>query len=306
VKKYLPEDDTMPELLSEDDFTDRFTDKIREYDLAPSAKEPLVLELHYGGDEPVLTISLKTAYQQYMEQPSRLDEVIEPFVRDLGWTVQMPKFSAKDIYETTLPTLRNFMVTPPTADEVDMEPSSSRKGPIVFEDLLRSATEYIAIQFYLPQPGNLVALRRGDIIPCSPDSKVISKLAFNNLAMAVQKNGLTATPLKFESLTIHSWLIGLGAGLLPQQVPAMICVPEIISSLEDSLKATTGLTAILPSRDQLIVSIDCEDTAVCELGVLARQLWQRAPEKLSSFVWCFKDGALTGVQAVELEEESLN
>lgn len=295
----------MPELLSEDDFTERFTDKIRAYHLAPAWHEPLVLQLHYGESEPVLTISLRSAYESYKEDPVRLDEVMEPFVRDLGWTIQKPRLSSKEIYEQTLPVLRNFVAEPPTASEVDTEPSGY-KGPIVFEDLLRSQTEYVVIQFELPRDGAHMALRRGDIIPCSPDSKIISKLALNNLALMVQKHGLTATPLKFESLSLRAFMIGLGGDPLPEQVPAMICVPEIMRSLDESLKATSGLIAIMPSKDQLIISIDTEDTAVCELGVLAQQLKERAPKKLSSYVWGFKDGVLTGVQAIELEEENLN
>lgn len=295
----------MPELLSEEEFTERFTERISSYQLSPTQREPLVLELHYGEDEPVLTISLRSAYDQYLEDPSKLDIVMDPFVRDLKWTIQEPRFSSKDIYEHTLPELRNFVVNPPTAAEADTDPASE-KGPMVFEDLLKSAAEYVVIQFKLPHGDDGITLRRGDIIPCSPDSKVVSKLAFNNLAIAVQKYGLTATPLKFESLTVRAWLIGLGGNNLPNQVPAMICVPEIMRSLEESLRARQGLIAIIPSSDQLIVSIDHEDTSVCELGVLAQQLFQRATNKLSSFVWCFDDGNLTGVQAVELEEESLN
>ncbi len=295
----------MPELLSEEDFTERFIDKISDYALEPKMREPLVLDLHYGVDEPVLTISLQAVYEQYVENPPRFHEVMEPFVRDLRWTVQDPRYPSKDIYEMTLPILRNFVVSPPTPHEAGTDPSS-QKGPIVFEDLLRSPAEYVVIQFKLPRGEEEVALRRGDIIPCSPDAKVISKLAFNNLALAVQKHGLTATPLKFETLSVRAWLIGLGSSSLPDHVPAMICVPEIMRSLEESLRAENGLIAILPSCDQLIVSSDIEDTAVCELGVLAQQLFLRADEKLSSFVWCFKGGSLTGVQAVELEEESLN
>lgn len=265
----------------------------------------MVLHLHYGSDEPVLTISLRAAYESYKEDPLRLDEVMEPFVRDLGWTVQSPRLPSKEIYEQTLPVLRNFIAEPPTASEVDAGPSG-HKGPIVFEDLLRSQSEYVVIQFELPREGETVPLRRGDIIPCSPDSKIINKLALNNLALMVQKHGLTATPLKFESLSLRAFMIGLGGDPLPEQVPAMICVPEIMRSLDESLQGNGGLIAILPAKDQLIVSIDTEDTAVCELGVLAQQLKERAPNKLSSYVWSFKDGVLSGVQAIELEEENLN
>lgn len=295
----------MPEQLSEDDFTERFTDKIRDYHLAPAWNEPLVLQLHYGTDEPVLTISLRSAYEAYKEDPLRLDEVMEPFVRDLGWTVQSPRLSSKEIYEQTLPVLRNFVAEPPTPSEVDTEPSGY-KGPIVFEDLLRSQTEYVVIQFELPRDGATVPLRRGDIIPCSPDSKIINKLALNNLALMVQKHGLTATPLKFENLSLRAFMIGLGGDPIPEQVPAMICVPEIMRSLDESLQGNGGLIAIMPTKDQLIVSIDTEDTAVCELGVLAQQIKDRATNKLSSYVWSFKDGVLSGVQAIELEEENLN
>ena len=295
----------MPEQLSEEVFTERFTERISGYDLSPTIREPLVLQLHYGGEEPVLAISLKAAYAQYIEDPARLDDVLNPFVRDLGWTVQSPRYTCREIYEHTLPVLRNFIVEPPSASEVDTD-LSSLKGPIVFDDLLRSPSEYVVVQFTLPRGPEQVSVRRGDIIPRSPDTKVISKLAFNNLALAVQKHGLTATPLQFESLSVRAWLVGLAGDPLPEQLPAMICVPEIMRSLEDSLKATDGLVAIVPSKDQLIVSIDTGDTAVCELGVLAQQLLQRAPQRLSSLVWGLKNGVLSGVQAVELEEESPN
>lgn len=291
----------MANLLSEHEFTERFTDAIKNLKLDPSMKETLVLELHYGTDEPVLTLSLKDVFARYQGEPENLDELFKPFVQDLKWTVQEPRFKSKDIYEQSLPVLRNFYGCPPTDDEFSLD-SPGGKGPLVFEDVLKSPHEYIVMQFNLLRDGSPNFLRKGDTLPCIPDAGMLSQLALHNLALCTQEKGLSAVPLQFESLKARSWLIGLSDEQFRDSVAALSCIPAAMKSLEETFEAANGLIAILPSCEQLIVSIDTGEESVVELGMLARQLRARSDRPLSSMIWSFQSGNLTGIQALDLEE----
>lgn len=291
----------MPNLLNEQEFTERFTEAISPYKLSPSCKETLVLELHYGADEPVLTISLKEAFARYQANPDELADVLHPYVLDIGWTAQPPRYPSKEVYEHSLPTLRNFYLHPPTADELG-EVETALKGPIVFDDVLKTPSEHIVVQFHLFGHDTYTPLRKGDILPCIPDAGLLAGLALHNLALATEAAGITATPLRFESLKARSYLIGLGDARYSPSIAALSNIPQVMASLEETLRAHQGLIAIMPSRDQLIVSVDTDNEYICELGVLAKQMVRHASAPLSSLIWTFSEGKMEAVQSLELEE----
>jgi hypothetical protein len=291
----------MQNLLSEQEFTERFTDAIKAYDLNPTCKEPLVMELHYGDDEPVLTLSLKEAFANYRGTPEQLTEILEPFVQDLGWTVQEPRYPSKDLYEHSLPTLRNFYLTAPTANELATD-GPSLKGPIVYEDVLKAPSEYVVMQFSLFKGGVYTPLRKGDTLPCIPNNNLLSQLSLHNLALSTEHAGITATPLQFDSLKAESYLVGLGDEQYKPSIAALSCIPPVMMSLEETFKAPDGIIAIMPSIDQLIISKNTDEQSICELGMLAQQLIRRTPTPLSALVWSYKKGNLEAVQSLDLQE----
>ena len=293
-----PVEQKMPDLLSEQEFTDRFTEAIRSYELQPSCKEPLTLELHYGADEPVLNLSLRDAFERYQLDPSQLDEILKPYIQDLAWTVQSPRYPSKELYISCLPQLRNFNLFPPTDDELEKNP----KGPIVFEDVLKAPTEHIAMQFFFFKEGVYSPLGKGDTLPCIPDAQLLAQLSLHNLALATETASITATPLPFESLRSQSYLIGFADETYKPSIAALSCIPQVMASLEETFKAREGLIAIMPAQDQLIISVDSDEQAIVELGVLAQQLIQRAPNPLSTLVWTYTEGMLDAVQALDLQE----
>ncbi|MBX9687710.1 MAG: hypothetical protein K2X27_13475 [Candidatus Obscuribacterales bacterium] len=291
----------MPNLMSEQEFTERFTERIQSFNLAPRCKENLVLELNYGPEEPLLCLSLKEAFLRYQELPAQLEDHFRPYIQDLRWTVASPRYKSKELYEQSLPVLRNFYLEPPTDDEL-ADSEASPKGPIVYEDLLKAPSEYIAMQFNIFKDEIYTALRKGDTLPCIPDKTLLAQLSLHNLALATESAGITATPLQFESLKAQSWLIGLGDEKYKKSISALSCIPPVMASLEETLKARNGLIAIMPASDQLIVSINNDEQSVCELGVLAQQLRDRAPNRLSAFVWTYQEGNLEAVQSLDLQE----
>lgn len=288
----------MPDLLSEQEFTDRFTEAIRGFNLSPSCKEPLILELHYGGDEPVLNLSLKDAFERYKTEPEQLSEVLKPYIQDLGWTVQPPRYPSKELYQSCLPVLRNFSLFPPTEDELEKNP----KGPIVYEDVLKAPTEYIVMQFNYFKEGAYAPLCKGDTLPCIPDVQLLAQLSLHNLALATENASITATPLPFESLRAQSYLVGFADEAYKPSIAALSCIPQVMASLEETFQAEDGLIAIMPAQDQLIISVDTDEESIVELGVLAQQLLQRAPNPLSALVWTYQQGMLEAVQALDLRE----
>jgi hypothetical protein len=295
----------MPNLLTEQEFTERFTEAISQYKLSPGCKESLMLELHYGADEPVLTLSLRDAFARYQSQPDELASVLEPYIQDIGWTVQTPRYASKEIYEHSLPTMRNFYLSPPGADEL-AESGHSPKGPIVFEEVLKTPAELIIMQFHLFKNDTYTPLHKGDVLPCIPDATMLAQLSLHNLALFSETAGITATPLQFESLKARAWLINLGDEKYNPSVASLTSIAPVMSSLEETLRAHNGLIAIVPATDQLIVSIDTGEEYLCELGVLAKQLLMRAPIPLSSLIWTFSEGKLQAVQSLELTEETEN
>jgi hypothetical protein len=120
--------------------------------------------------------------------------------------------------------------------------------------------------------------------------------------LSTETAGITATPLQFESLNARSWLVGLGDDTYKPSIAALSCIPPVMASLQETFRGENGLIAIMPAADQLIISIDTNDQAIVEFGVLAQQLKSRAPNPLSTLVWQFKAGQLDAVQALELQE----
>lgn len=291
----------MANLLSENEFTERFTEAIKDFKLEPKLKESLTLELHYGNDEPVLTLSLKDMFARYQAEPEKLEEFMQPYLQDLSWTVQEPRHKSKDIYEKSLPLLRNFFAVAPSEEELSGSFFLS-KGPIVFEEVLKTADEYLVMQFAVFQGAAFTALCKGDTLPCIPDNTLLTQLSLHNLALCTESAGLTAVPLQFESLKARCWLIGFGDEALKPAVAALSCIPQVMNSLEETFKSESGLIAILPTSDQLIVSIDTNDEAIVELGVLGRQITSRSENPLSSMVWTYQSGNLVAVQALDLQE----
>ncbi len=288
----------MPDLLSENEFTERFREAIEDYNLAPSCKEPLILELHYGDDEPVLNLSLKEAYARYQANAEPLAQIFEPYLKDLNWTIQEPRYASKELYEHCLPVLRNFDSTPP--DEFELE--KSPKGPIVFEDVLKAPNEYVVMQFNIFKDSTYLPLHKGDTLPCIPDANLLAQLSLHNLALATEERGITATPLQFESLRARSYLVGLADERYKPSVAALSCITAVMASLEETLQSQNGLIAVMPAQDQLIVSIDNNEESIVELGVLAQQILKRSAVPLSSLVWTFEQGQLKAVQALSLQE----
>ncbi len=290
----------MPDTLSENEFTQRFIDQIQSLNLDAQCKEPLNLELHYGEDEPVLNLSLKDAYNQYQAEPQRFDEIMAPYFQDLKWTAETPRILSKDLYQHCLPTLRNFMVFPPTESELTL----NSKGPISYEDVLKAPTEHIVMQFNYYEEGIYTPLCKGDTLPCIPDQKLLAQLSLHNLALATEAGGITCTPLPFENLRSKSYLVGFGDERIRPCSAALSCIPQVMASLEETFRARHGLIAIMPAQDQLIISVETDEQALVELGVLAQQLASRAPIPLSKLIWSFDEGNLAAVQALDLEEIS--
>lgn len=288
----------MADTLSETEFTQRFIDQIQSLNLDAQCKEPLTLELHYGGDEPVLNLSLKEAYEQYKSSPDKLSETMAPYIQDLKWTAQTPRIPSKDLYQHCIPTLRNFMVFPPTESELTL----SDKGPIAYEDVLKAPTEHILMQFNYYEEGIYTPLCKGDTLPCIPDQKLLAQLSLHNLALATEAGGITCTPLPFENLRSKAYLVGFGDDRIRPSIAALSCIPQVMASLEETFRARHGLIAIMPAQDQLIISVDTDEQALVELGVLAQQLASRAPIPLSKLIWSFDEGNLAAVQALDLEE----
>lgn len=288
----------MADTLSETEFTQRFIDQIQSLSLDAQCKEPLTLELHYGDDEPVLNLSLKEAYEHYKASPGNLHETMAPYIQDLKWTAQTPRIPSKDLYQHCIPTLRNFMVFPPTESELTL----SDKGPISYEDVLKAPTEHIVMQFNYFEEGIYTPLCKGDTLPCIPDQKLLAQLSLHNLALTTEAGGITCTPLPFENLRSKAYLVGFGDDRIRPSIAALSCIPQVMASLEETFRARHGLIAIMPAQDQLIISVDTDEQALVELGVLAQQLASRAPIPLSKLIWSFDEGNLAAVQALDLEE----
>ncbi|MBY0357947.1 MAG: hypothetical protein K2W82_08085 [Candidatus Obscuribacterales bacterium] len=293
----------MPDVMSEDEFTQRFRERLAGLPIVFNNASPLTLDLSYGENEPVLKLSLQDAYNRYHANPADLDNILEPFIQDLTWTAQEPRYGAQVVYENVVPVLRNFVANPPSPDELGSG-SDCPKGPIVYTEILRSEHEYLVAQFMLHKDGKNTPLRKGDVLSCLPDAETLTQISFRNISAIIEKDGISAFPLKFESLQIQAWLVGLNFEENKELISSLICIPQAILSLEETLEAKDGLIAVIPSNDQMIISNAVDEESMCALGLLAKQVSERIASPLSSLLWKFKGGNLEGVQALELAEEN--
>lgn len=301
----------MPELLDEQGFSERFTELIAPLKIRTEQTGPLSFAVHYGDDEPVLTISLQDSFGKYLAFPEDIDAIFAPFIRELGWTVHEPRVSSKTIIETVLPILRNLTERPWTEDELSIG-QAEKLGPVVYEEYLQQPLEQLVVEFVLPAESSsesgaelgehgLVPLRRGHMLRSVPDAALLSQIAAHNLALKIAEQEITATPLPFDRFQAKAWLVGVeGGDYLRPHYAAMSLIPQIMRSLEESLHVKNSLLVLIPGRDQIIVSADPSEQELTELGVLAGQLKARAPYPVSQLLWLFKDGQIDKLQAVEL------
>jgi len=78
--------------------------------------------------------------------------------------------------------------------------------------------------------------------------------------------------------------------------------------LEQNLGAVNGILVIIPTRDQMFVTTRVDEQSMGEMGLLANFIKEEAlksqpNEALSSLIWSFKNGELTGLQTVKVEDD---
>jgi hypothetical protein len=295
----------MTNLLNEVDFTNRVAEKLSTLGILAQVPEPLVVSVPYGENEPVLTLRLESVYQDYKAEPDKLDVILLPLVTEVGWTVNGKRYNFADIAEHTLPLMRDLKRSPFEGSETQAEPGVS-KGPIIYQELVNRPEERVVAQFVLAKNEIILPLHTGDMLRSYPDPGQFSSIAVQNLRRVVSEIGLTLSEYQIENFGATPWLVGFRGGRYRQFISSMITVPEVMSTLEKTLNSTEGLAAILPTRDKLIITTNLDDTAVCEMGLLAKYLKDESDEPVSSFVWHFKDGALRRVQTIELSEEEID
>ncbi len=327
----------MTDILDEADFTKRLLSKLALLKLEVSQMEPLSLQIDYGGGEPRLTIHLDNVYEQYKQAPEKLDSLLQPFLTEISWTLNSPRFPAREIYENVLPVMRNLSAqakeaaategqgigqAPEEGAKVSGRPElpekenwhgserdkqeSLARGPLVRQELVNRSEEHLVIQFALKRETELCPLRMGDILPSFPDERQLASIAMQNLKVIVLQTGLTMSEFPVDNFENKLWLIGFRGGKHTEFLASLITVPEVMESLEKALSAADGVLAIAPSVDQLLLCSNIDEEAVCEMGLLAGYLKRESRQPVSGFVWRFKGGFLERVQAVDLEERTGN
>lgn len=291
----------MPNQLDEADFTKLVADKVTALGLNVGVPQPLTMTVEYGPGEPTLTLRLDSAYEEYKAEPENMDIILLPLLTEVGWTVNGTRYTFTDIAEHSLPVLRDLNRRPFEASESSTETGSS-KGPIIYQELVNRPEERVVAQFVLAKNELIRPLHTGDMLRSYPDPNQFSSIAVQNLRRVAQEIGLTLSEYQVENFGVTPWLVGFRGGVYRQFVSALITVPEVMATLEKTINSDHGLIAILPARDKMIIASNMEDTAVCEMGLLAKYLKDEAEDPVSSFVWHFKDGALKRVQTVELAE----
>src|SRR5262250_1400098 len=187
----------MPDLLNETDFTEHLASKLRPLSIEVEIPQPLIVELHYGQEEPVLSIPLKHAYDQYVKAPEMLDSLIDPYVLEIGWTVQPPRYQAREIFEKTMPVMKDLIHDPVLQDGEAIVRDGKEivlrlpKGPVLYRDLVTRDDERLVVQFMIERGEELLDLYRGDILTCFPEPGRIEELSMQNLARRALESGLT-------------------------------------------------------------------------------------------------------------------
>lgn len=291
----------MANQLNEADFTQLVVDKLSALSLKADAPEPLTMRVEYGEGEPTLTLRLHSAFDEYKQSPDELDIILLPLLTEVGWTVNGTRYTFADIQNHALPVLRDLKRKPFEADESSSDKVAS-KGPIVYQELVNRPEERIVAQFVLAKAEVIRPLHTGDMLRSYPDPNQFSSNAVQNLRRVAQEIGLTLSEYQIENFGALPWSVGFRGGAYRQFVAALITVPDVMATLEKTINSEQGLVAILPARDKLIITSHMEDTAICEMGLLAKYLKDEAEDPVSCFVWHFKDGALRRVQTVELAD----
>jgi hypothetical protein len=287
------------DVLNEQEITDELASRLRKFDLLElNSPQPLQLDISYGEDEPVLSIKLHNIYEMYQEDPSQLDTLLQPFVVEIGWTVQPPRYSARDIFEHARPVLKDLLRTR-SEDDAHL---NATKGPVVFKELVSRPEEFVVVEFVIERDGNRIELRKGDVLPCFPKPSEMATVAAQNLARIAAETGLTATKFPVEEQQTKPWMVGIKDNSFAPYAASLILVPDVMRTLEKDMNAESGLLAIIPSQEWLLIATETDDVAVCEMGMLAKYLKDRAEEPVSSFVWHFTNGNLDRVQTVDLHD----
>jgi hypothetical protein len=300
----------MANVLSEEDFTQQLVERLKPFNIEIVVPEPLKIELHYGNDEPVLSIPLKTSYEQYVAAPDNPEGFFAPYVMEISWTVQPPRFKAREIFENTMPLMRDLSRDPIVQDGEKIVREGKEmvlrlpKGPVLYNDLITREDEHLVVQYMLEKDNDLLELHRGDVLTCFPEPTQIAELSMQNLGRRALESGLTTRVYKIENFQTEPILIGFREESLEPYAASLINIHDVMLALEKNLEATDGLIAAIPARNQLFVGTKVDEQAVCEMWLLARHLKSEAAQPASSLVWKFKDGEITGVQTVNLKEQS--
>lgn len=286
-------------MLNEQEITDELASRLRQFNLELNSPQPLQLDISYGDDEPVLSIKLHNIYEMYCEDPGQLDTLLQPFVVEIGWTVQPPRYSARHIFEQARPVLKDLLRTP-SEDDARL---NATKGPVVFKELVSRPEEFVVVEFVMERDGQRTELRKGDVLPCFPKPGEMAAVAAQNLARIAAETGLTATKFPVDEQQTKPWMVGIKDNSFAPYAASLILVPDIMRALEKDMGAENGLLAIIPSQEWLLIATESDDVAVCEMGMLAKYLKERAEEPVSSFVWHFTNGQLDRVQTVDLHDD---
>jgi hypothetical protein len=299
----------MADLLTEQGFTEHLVERLKPFNIEIVVPESLVVELHYGPDEPVLSIPLKATYEQYLTSPDNLDGLVIPYVTEISWTVQPPRFKAREIFERTMPLMRDLTRDPILQDGEKIVREGKEmvmrlpKGPVLYNDLITRDDEHLVVQYMLEKDDELLELYRGDVLTCFPEPTQIAEISMQNLARRALESGLTTRVYKIENFQTEPVLVGFREESLANYAASLINIHDVMLALEKNLEAPDGLIAAIPARNQLFIGTKTDEQAVCELWLLARHLKGEASAPASSLIWKFKEGEITGVQTVNLKEQ---
>jgi hypothetical protein len=293
----------MTNILTEADFTALVADKVAALNVSVDTPEPLTVSVQYGENEPILTLRLAGAYDEYKAEPQHLDLILIPLITEIGWTINGQRYSFTDINDHSLPLMRDLLRTPFDQDETQVE-SGASKGPIVYQELVNRPEERVIAQFVLAKNEVVKPLHTGDMLRSYPDPAQFASIGVQNLRRLVLQVGLTLSEYKIENFGATPWLVGFRGGKFREFIASVITVPEVMNTLEKTINSDDGLVAIIPTRDKLIITSNLDETAVCEMGLLARYLKDESSEPVSSFVWHFKEGTLKRVQTIEVADDA--
>lgn len=299
----------MSEPLTPEEFTEFLVKRLDFLNIPVTISQPLEMELHYGEGEPVLAIFLKNVYDTYLQAPDQLEALTEPYVVEIGWTAQQPRYPAREIFERTMPVMKDILIEPVAQDGETVQLGEKEivmrlpKGPVLFQDLVKRPEEHLIVQFMMEAEGRMLELSRGDVLTCFPEPAQIAGIAVQNLAKRAVQSGLTTRGYNVENFNTKMLLIGFRDEGLTNYVASLVNIADVMSVLEKNLNATEMLV-IIPTRDQMLISADVEEQAICEMGLLANYLKKESKKPVSSLIWRFKEGEVVGLQTVKLEEES--